>query len=124
MTSSKKTNGTESRDPVPSIKPRSGPADVHRIGSASRSGSGLTPAREESVLEPREWNQEERRQHVPEQQVHPDQRQIEGAEPKASDQRAERSVGLQERASPVNVNDEPPSVRTARLQPNTAMPER
>jgi len=60
---------------------------------------------------------------MPEQQVHPDQRQIEGAEPKASDQRAERSVGLQERASPVIVNDEPPSVRV-RLQPNTAMPER
>ena len=50
-------------------------------------------------MQPRDRNQEQRREHVPQQQIDPGERQIERAESEAGDERAERSVRLQGEAS-------------------------
>ena len=46
------------------------------------------------VLQPREWKNEQGREHVPEQEVDPDQRRVKSAQAKSDPQCAQRSVRL------------------------------
>jgi hypothetical protein len=53
---------------------------------------GALPALEDRILKPRQRKQEERREKVPEEQVYPEQRQIESAKAESYPERSQRSM--------------------------------
>jgi len=86
-------------------------------GGPIHAGAVIIPAvlatAEHHVLKPRQRNQKQRREHVPQQQVDPEEGGVERAQSESSDQGAERSVGLQgvPRESVNRVGGGPPSGR-------------
>ena len=81
----------------------SGSSSTCRQGGARSTTHGSFPAY--SILQPRERNQEQRREDNAEQRVDPDQANIEAAEAESDPENAQRSVSFQESA-PVAVKSD------------------